>query len=314
MSDKKEKSGVSLATTSVIAGMMTVIGGMGAYIYMDKVQDNEDSPVRIVSDEQALPAEVRTDLPAGTEVITVSADPQTPAPVPADIAPVPDAVTELKHDVISEAPVSAIPSIVAAIERGRILTGDVSSVDWGKDNLGYVGKAAPGDIIPGMEGMKSAPDEWVIGDSETEGGGEVAPRYETVTGPVSLNSDGTIQIGEKSFMLSGILTPNENSTCYSSGGEEFNCYEWARSGIEQHLSDKRAFCTVTYSEQQEYGLCDVIMSNDGEGMDLASWLVSAGISIAHDMPTASLYWSQQNKAQNDKNGLWGGEFSLSGEG
>lgn len=135
-----------------------------------------------------------------------------------------------------------------------------------------------------------------------------------MTGPVSLNSDGTIQIGEKSFMLSGILTPNENSTCYSSGGEEFNCYEWARAGIEQHLADKKAFCTVTYSEQQEYGLCDVIMSNDGEGMDLASWLVSAGISIAHDMPTTSLYWSQQNKAQNDKNGLWGGEFSLSGEG
>lgn len=176
MSDKKEKSGVSLATTSVIAGMMTVIGGMGAYIYMDKVQNTGSGPVKIVSEEQTLPTEVRTDIPAGTEVITVSADPQTPAPVPADIAPVPDAVTELKHDVISEAPVSAIPSIVAAIERGRILTGDVSSVDWGKDNLGYVGKAAPGDIIPGMEGMKSAPDEWVIGDSETEGGGEVAPK------------------------------------------------------------------------------------------------------------------------------------------
>lgn len=246
-----------------------------------------------------------TTAPAGEMgVPALTAQPAGPA-LEAAVPP----VAEL--DAIQQA-AALSPELAAAIEQGRLLKEGADAVDWGKQNLGYIGKAAPGDVIPGMERTDAQPDLWIMGDPESEGEGADLPRYESLIGPAEFTDTGGLVINGRAVTLSGVLIPGEDSTCASGAGESYDCAAWAVGGLREFIGGKTASCSLTVLGDDTFGACDVMLSNDGRAIDLASWMVSAGIALAHDEPAPSLYRPQEADAQERKAGLWEGQFEIAG--
>lgn len=205
------------------------------------------------------------------------------------------------------------PELAAAIENGRLLKNNTDAVTWGKNNLGYVGKSSPGDVIPGIDQGDDKPDSWVMGDEQTEGDGTDVPRYETVVGKTEFTEVGDLLVDGRPIKLSGVMLPGEGSNCKSGSGSDYDCVSWAVQGLKQYIEGKAASCSLTVLSGNSYGACDVMLSEDGKAVDLASWMVSAGIALAHDEPTTSIYRAQEGEAKSRKAGMWDGEFSIPGE-
>lgn len=204
------------------------------------------------------------------------------------------------------------PELAAAIERGRILKAGADAVSWGEQNLGYIGKAKPGDVIPGIDRPETRSDLWIIGDPEGEGSGTDIPRYESLIGPAMFDENGTLTINGRDVLLSGVMLPGEGSVCESGDGSSYDCEAWAAGGLREFIGGKTASCSLTVIGPNTYGACDVMLSDDGRAVDLASWMVSAGIALANDVPAPSLYWAQENEARERKAGLWEGRFEIGG--
>lgn len=220
-------------------------------------------------------------------------------------------VVPASSDPVIEA-LSLSPELKDVIEEARILKAGQRSQDWAKENMGYVPQGKPGEVIPGMERVKSAPDAWIVGDTESEGGGEVVPNYSSISGKASFTDGGNLVVNGVDIQLSGVLLPQPGASCTTSTDEAYDCQAWAVSGLKKHIEGKTAFCSISETNGVNYGLCDVLMSNDGKAIDLASWIVSAGIGVAYDVPAPSLYHPQEAEAREKKLGLWSGTFGFGG--
>lgn len=224
--------------------------------------------------------------------------------VPASIPPMGTASGVQPSDEQARAQVR----LAQMLQSGAILKQGESAVDWGKNNLGYVGKANKGDVIPGMDQVESAPEEWVDLDAENEG---ATARYVSLSGDIELG-DGGIKVAGKPVILSGVMLPPPGTECKSSSGESYDCHEWAMSGVREYISGKSASCSVSEMGDHNYGICDVVLGEGNKAIDIASWMVSAGIALAHDDPAPSLYHDQEAAAKSRKAGMWEGTFEFNG--
>lgn len=254
------------------------------------------------------PVPVLTTVPAVPALETQDTTPAASVDGPVLEASVPP-ITE--QGAIQQA-AALSPELAAAIEQGRILKEGADAVSWGKQNLGYVGKAEPGDVIPGIEGGEARPDLWIMGDSETEGSDTDLPRYESLIGPAEFTDTGGLVINDRAVTLSGVLVPDAGSSCTSGAGEPYDCATWAVGGLREFIGGKTVSCSLTIIGDDTYGACDVMLSDDGRAVDLASWMVSAGIALANDNPATSLYHAQEADAKERKAGLWEGRFDIAG--
>lgn len=318
------RSGPSLGAVIGVAILAAGISGGGVYYALThdititpRVQAPEPAPVtaapRIEGEtEEALPplsasgqadvlAEDLPPLEAGTADAVVT-ETLTGAPL---------AETVLGPSTIEQA-ITLSPELSRVIAEARILKDGQSPLDWGRDNMGYIPKAAPGEVIPGLERVESAPDQWIVGDAESEGGGEVATRYFSVSGTVDVADDGLLTVDGTNILLSGIMTPGADASCTAKDGASYDCQAWVVSGLRQHIAGKQAFCSVSEEAGVNYGLCDVLIAEDGKAVDLASWMVSAGLAVAHDVPAPSLYHDQEAQAKGLMVGLWEGTFAFGG--
>lgn len=279
-----------------------------------------------VAEAEITPEPVSEALPEGTllpEDLPPAAVETAEAPVqgPADEGVVPEVLEEEAIAEIAAAapPVSSIeeaitlsPELSKVIEDARILKGGEDPLAWGRDNMGYIPKAAPGDVIPGIERVESAPDQWIVGDEESEGGGDVATRYFSVSGPLDMTDDGAVVVDGTTILLSGMMLPGPDASCTAADGEGYDCHTWAVTGVRDHFKGKQAFCSVSEEGGVNYGLCDVLFGEGSQAIDLASWMVSAGLAVAHDVPAPSLYHEQEAQAKGQMSGLWEGTFAFGG--
>lgn len=269
------------------------------------IPDREIPAVSVISpaqtaDSNVPAAEVLVMDPAVMDVATQTALRAATQVVPAIV---PDPVAEA---------LSMSPELRSVIEEARILKDGQKSQDWAQQNMGYVPKGSPGEVLPGMERVQSIPDAWVIGDSESEGGGEAVPNYFSVSGTATFTDEGELSVNGTRILLSGALLPQPGGHCTTASDESYDCQSWAVSGLKTHIEGKTAFCSVSETNGNNYGLCDVLIGEDGKAIDLASWMVSAGIAVAYDVPAPSLYHPQELEAKTKKLGLWSGTFAFGG--
>lgn len=304
----------------VATGQMPTIGNL-----MSSSSSGADMTTAAGSPSIQAPQDTAGELRVVAPAVTLVEDPvveNTPSAdilteAPADVMVSDEGLAEpmpvetVKIDPIAEALLLS-PAIAETIEMGRILPPGVSAVEWSQQNMGYVGKAQKGDVIPGLERVESAPDDWIVGDEESEGGGAVAPRYFSLSGPISFGAMGEIIVDETQITLSGVVIPSADAQCYAGDGEAYDCMAWAQAGLNQHIAGKMAVCSVSEMMAENYALCDVMISDDGRAVDLASWAVSAGMALANDVPARSLYHPQEADAKARGAGLWEGSFMFAG--
>lgn len=309
---RRGRGGIALLVAATFiagaGGMYALQNGVGKRTAAPEMKAQPDIAAVVIPGEKGAPVVAAEGGQATVPVLTVPASPPLTPEGPALESGVPPIV---EQGAIQQA-AALSPELAAAIEQGRILKEGADAVSWGKQNLGYIGKAEPGDEIPGIERSDAKPDLWIVGDPESEGEGADLPRYESLIGPAEFTDAGGLMINGRAVTLSGVLVPGEGSSCASGAGEPYDCAAWAVAGLREFIGGKTASCSLTVIGDITFGACDVMLSDDGRAIDLASWMVSAGIALAHDEPSPSLYRAQEADAQQRKAGLWEGKFEIAG--
>lgn len=325
---RRGRGGIALLVAATFiagaGGMYALQNGVGKRTAAPEMKAQPDIAAVVIPGEKGAPVvaaleSVQVTTPEGGQatvpVLTVPASPPlTPAspPLTSGGPALESGVPLIVEQGAIQQAAALSPELAAAIEQGRILKEGADAVSWGKQNLGYIGKAEPGDEIPGIERSDAKPDLWIVGDQETEGEGADLPRYESLIGPAEFTDAGGLMINGRAVTLSGVLVPGEGSSCASGAGEPYDCAAWAVAGLREFIGGKTASCSLTVIRDITFGACDVMLSDDGRAIDLASWMVSAGIALAHDDPAPSLYRAQEADAQQRKAGLWEGKFEIAG--
>lgn len=297
---------------AAIAALLAV----NAFMMMDRGEASRSAPTETeIAEIDAAPAstdqtstevgegDVFTFEPIG-DVIPSMNDVAAEAAAEPDVMEVPEPIMgEREDDPIIRA-IKESPRLSALLTDARQLTEE-------EMDIGYVPQAQPGDVIPGITEPEANPDMWIVGDDESEGVGDLTPeKFFSLRGPAMVSDTGELSVSGESLKISGILMPWEGAVCAAPDGEPYDCHAWAIAGLQEHVNGEELFCSVTQIGEQNYGLCDMILDDEGNAADLASWMVSSGLAITNDEPAPSLYKEQENIARRDQNGLWSGEFAF----
>ncbi len=140
-------------------------------------------------------------------------------------------------------------------------------------------------------------------------------KFITEWGSNILITDGdTIKIGNEKIRLFGIDAPEIKQICKNKNNEPYACGIVSKKYLTYLIKDyssklnKKIYCY--YSERDRYnriiGECFI---GAGSLFNINEKMVSAGDAVAY-LKYSKKYLDAQNKAKNNKTGIWGGTFDL----
>ncbi len=117
-----------------------------------------------------------------------------------------------------------------------------------------------------------------------------------------LNGD-TLMFSGKYFRLFGIDAPEPNQSCLDYRGRSYHCGKQAAQWLKDWIDGYTLDCKVMQQDKRGnmFGVCSL-----GD-YDLGAALVNAGWAIAY-LEQSDTYAPYQIQAQQNKRGLWSGEF------
>ena len=118
-------------------------------------------------------------------------------------------------------------------------------------------------------------------------------------------SGDTLILGNHYFRLYGIDAPENNQQCSDAAGRSYSCGRQAGAWLAGWLQDNVLECRVMQQDERGnmVGVCSL------GAYDLGAALVNAGWAVAYTKYT-DIYVPYQLQAQENRRGLWQGEFYM----
>lgn len=129
--------------------------------------------------------------------------------------------------------------------------------------------------------------------------------FPAIYGPAKVISGDTLQINGRYFRLYGVDAPENNQSCADSTGRSYRCGSQATAWLRSWLQNNELECRVMQKDSKGnmVGTCSL------GAYDLGAALVNAGWAVAYVKYT-DVYVPYQLQAQENRNGLWQGEFYM----
>lgn len=118
-------------------------------------------------------------------------------------------------------------------------------------------------------------------------------------------SGDTLALGNRYLRLYGIDAPENNQQCADAAGRSYSCGRQAAAWLSSWLQDNVLECRIMQQDERGnmVGVCSL------GAYDLGAALVNAGWAVAYTKYT-DIYAPYQIQAQENKRGLWQGEFYM----
>ena len=123
-----------------------------------------------------------------------------------------------------------------------------------------------------------------------------------VTGNARIVDGDTIWIGRTKIRLHGIDSPETKQTC-TKNGREWDCGREATAALVHRIGTQAVTCKGDKRDRYKRLIAVCFIGST----DLNAWMVSNGWALAYRRYSKD-YIDEENVAQDNRNGIWRGEF------
>ncbi|BCH32658.1 succinoglycan biosynthesis protein exoi [Mesorhizobium sp. L-8-10] len=124
-------------------------------------------------------------------------------------------------------------------------------------------------------------------------------------GRASVVDGDTIEIHGERIRINGIDAPESRQLCTDGAGKTYRCGQVAALALDDFLKAARP-TTCHKVDRDRYGR--MVARCTAGGKDVAEWLVRNGHALDWPKYSKGAYAAAQNKARQDRIGMWQGEF------
>lgn len=128
---------------------------------------------------------------------------------------------------------------------------------------------------------------------------------EPYSGTAEILSGETLQVDGKIFRLRGIDAPELGQICTNKSGKSFDCGRISATGMMDLTAGTTVHCEPINSNE----ISPILAVCKAAGYDLSEGMVYTGWALA-DPQTGEDFSQFQQQAEDNKNGLWAGQFEL----
>lgn len=114
----------------------------------------------------------------------------------------------------------------------------------------------------------------------------------------------TIEIARMRIRLWGVDAPESTQVCFRDG-KSWECGREATRALREWLGGRTVSCTARTIDRYDRTVATCNVGND----DVSAWLVSAGWALAYRRYSSD-YVANENRARNERLGIWAGEFQV----
>lgn len=130
-----------------------------------------------------------------------------------------------------------------------------------------------------------------------------------LAGEAEVLSGNRLRLEGKEIRLEGVDGPQPGEICYNEDDQTYDCGAWSKTALRSFLDDKMVDCEIRTSIFSDSYIGSCKSHLDGVEVDLAAWMVMAGILVTDD-PEESPYKAYEDRARKHDLGLWSGRFSF----
>lgn len=114
----------------------------------------------------------------------------------------------------------------------------------------------------------------------------------------------TIRHNDNVIRFWGIDAPEINQRCLKKDGSEYKCGYKSKQALELLIKDKPLVCKYINKDRYDRDIAKCFVN----GSDIGSLMVSLGWAVDYKRYSKGYYQPDQFQAQQDKRGIWEGEF------
>jgi endonuclease YncB( thermonuclease family) len=127
---------------------------------------------------------------------------------------------------------------------------------------------------------------------------------ENLTGQASVMDGDTLEIHGTRIRLSGIDAPESDQLCRGDDSLQYRCGAKAANALDVFIAGRPVSCEPVAVDQ--YRRTVAVFSIDG--VDIASWLVRAGLAFDWPQYSKGKYAADQKDAERAGRGVWSGSY------
>jgi endonuclease YncB( thermonuclease family) len=125
-----------------------------------------------------------------------------------------------------------------------------------------------------------------------------------IAGQSTVIDGDTIEIHGQRIRLWGIDAPESAQLCRGSDSELFRCGAAAANGLFDYIAGRVVTCLPRATDRYQR----VVATCLADGVDLARWLVGAGLALDWPLYSRGVYSADQTMAKRASAGIWAGSF------
>jgi endonuclease YncB( thermonuclease family) len=130
------------------------------------------------------------------------------------------------------------------------------------------------------------------------------PNHDTVTGQATVVDGDTLEITGVRIRIHGIDAPESDQWCVDAGSKRDPCGRRVSFELADMIGRQQVVCTPTRSRSYERIIARCLVNGH---TDVGRWMVEGGRALAYRRYSRD-YASAEDKARQDRRGLWAGEF------
>lgn len=125
-----------------------------------------------------------------------------------------------------------------------------------------------------------------------------------LVGQASVIDGDTIEIHGTRIRLSGIDAPESDQLCRGDDSVQYRCGAKAANKLDDFIAGRPVNCGAVGTDQyrRTVAVCSI------DGVDIASWLVRAGLAFDWPKYSKGKYTADQKDAERAGRGIWSGSY------
>ena len=131
-----------------------------------------------------------------------------------------------------------------------------------------------------------------------------AAASEPIAGQASIIDGDTIEIHGQRIRMSGIDAPESDQLCRGDDSLQYRCGAKAANELDGFIAGRPVSCEPVAVDQyrRTVAVCSI------DGVDIASWLVRAGLAFDWPQYSKGKYAADQKDAERAGRGVWSGSY------